>query len=118
MRCISIVRSLYVRVFSASFLITLCSCYYYYYNKSGSVPRIGRYQHNHSKNYCDHHPQYQHVISPYDSDKRKHFYASLRSAIMVDIAVAKHEMYIKTSGKGTKCERKPDGCMLWALNRS
>jgi hypothetical protein len=29
MRCISIVRSLYFRIFSASFLI---NCYYYYYH--------------------------------------------------------------------------------------
>jgi hypothetical protein len=41
----------------------------------------------------------QHVKSPYDSDKRKHLYASLRSAVMVDIDVAKHEMHIQTSDK-------------------
>ena len=34
---------------------------------------------------------------------------------MVDIAAAKHEMHMKTSDKRTECERKPDGCMHWAV---
>jgi hypothetical protein len=31
MRCISVVRSLYFKIFSPSFLITFLSHYYYYY---------------------------------------------------------------------------------------
>jgi hypothetical protein len=46
MRCISIVRSLYFKIFSASFLITFLSHYYYYYyfeRRDSSVGIATRY---------------------------------------------------------------------------